>query len=584
MAVNSGSGHLDLTKILQNNVDDLRNLVACRICIRPMYEPYTTQCGHTFCYSCLRQWFDRDHTKKTCPDCRAHVQHQPAPAYLVREMTQLFTNTAVLLPAGETTEDHKKSQIEEARLVEEDKANHDTGGGLFNGRFKGRCTWELEYGVCNGCGYITDALVNNLADLDDQSMNSEAPSYTSSAIEEILSNDDDLSLFDDEEHRRRDAREHVRQRARRPVFPHNRRMPHGSGAETSDDDDDDFTNDSASVGSLRDFLADDMAVDDADADAESGHSSEANSHMNPYDSGTEEPWDVDENEPLSPGADRRSDTNSTTIPRRFRRRPVALSSPDRSDSDQSDSTHPYWPNSQQHEEHGGFSPLQSEPDGGHSQDVPIQIDSDSDVPVVRRRRMRPTTLSVSSDSEDNGARGVNILRSHSSRASSNGTARNHNRSSASSVANPSRPPASTNSPDSQPSPIRVVSSPARRHISSHFQSIRPYASRRSRPTASDFFEDNSVYDSNNTDNRSGLESSRNTPTAPSEDNERLRSRIVRRREQSEQRMLLSPPQRHNAEERKRLKMRRRARAQQGRSSRGDVNHQVHPQRLAYIDV
>lgn len=71
------------TSILQSSVDDLRNLVACRICIRPMYEPYTIQCGHTFCYSCLRQWFDRDHGKMTCPDCRAHVKHQPAPAYLV---------------------------------------------------------------------------------------------------------------------------------------------------------------------------------------------------------------------------------------------------------------------------------------------------------------------------------------------------------------------------------------------------------------------------------------------------------------------------------------------------------------------
>ncbi|KAL8813453.1 MAG: hypothetical protein Q9223_000221 [Gallowayella weberi] len=529
-------------------------------------------------------------------------KHVPI-AVLMFNINQLQrTCTAVLLPAGETTEDHKTSQIEEARLVEKDKANHDAGGGLFNGRFKGRsarirapirdaidgvdrcprCTWELEYGMCSSCGYITDSFVNG----DDQSMSSDAPSYTSSALEELLSNDDnDVFLFEDEEQRRRDLREHIRQRRRPVPFPHNRRMPHGSGTETSDDDDDDSTDDSASVGSLRDFLADDMAVDDADADAESGISSEANAHMNTYDSGSEEQWDVDENEPSSPGADRRSDTNSTAIPpRRIRRRRVAVSSPDRSDSDLSDSNPLYWPTSQQPEGHGGFSPLQSEPDGGHSQDAPIQIDSDSDVPVVRRRRLRPTTLSISSDSEDNDARGVNILHSRSSRASSNGTARNHNHSSASSVADSSRPPASTNSPDSRPSPIRVASSPARRNISSHFQSLRPNTSRRSRPTASDFFEDNSIYESNDTDNRSGLESSRNTPTAPSEDNGRLRSRIARLRERSEQRVLRSPPHRPNREERKRLKMRRRARAQQERSSRGDSNRQVHPQRLDYIDV
>ncbi|KAL8696202.1 MAG: hypothetical protein Q9224_002920 [Gallowayella concinna] len=522
-------------------------------------------------------------------------------------MTQLFTSTAVLLPAGETTEDHKQSQKEEARLVEKDKANHGTGGGLFNGRFRAfarfrppirdagdgvdrcpRCTWELERGMCNSCGYTIHAL-NDIAYLDDQSMSSDAPSYTSSALEELLSNDGDFADFlDVDEDPRHDFRDHIRQRAGLSSSPHHRRISHRSGAETSDDYDDDSTDGSASVGSLRDFLADDMAVDDADADAESGNSSDANPRMNTYDSGSEGLWNADEHGPSSPGADRRSDTNSTTIPpRRFRRRRVALSSPDPSESDLSDSTHPYWPTSQQPEDYavpGGFSPLQSEPDGGHSQDVPIQIDSDSDVPIVRHRRKRPTTLSVSSDSEDNGAQGVNISHRRDSGASSDGTARNHNHSSASSVARCSRPSASTNNSDSRPSAIMVDSSPARPNFPSHFQSPRPSANRLSRPTASDFFEDDSVYDYNGTDNRLGLESSRNTPTAPSDLDERLRSRIARMREQSEQRVPQSAPQRHNLEERKRLKMQRRARAQQERASRVESNHRVHPQRLAYIDV
>lgn len=96
MAADASPSQLSLTHILQSNIDDLRNLVACRICIRPMYEPYTTQCGHTFCYSCLRQWFDRDHSKKTCPDCRAHVVHQPAPAYLVSRKQSTAPSAASL--------------------------------------------------------------------------------------------------------------------------------------------------------------------------------------------------------------------------------------------------------------------------------------------------------------------------------------------------------------------------------------------------------------------------------------------------------------------------------------------------------
>lgn len=76
-------GSASLFKSLETNLEDLRTLIICRICIRPLYEPYTISCGHTFCYSCLRQWFDRDRAQKTCPDCRAKVVKQPAPAYLV---------------------------------------------------------------------------------------------------------------------------------------------------------------------------------------------------------------------------------------------------------------------------------------------------------------------------------------------------------------------------------------------------------------------------------------------------------------------------------------------------------------------
>lgn len=76
-------GLSSLLRTLERSLEDLRSLVTCRVCMRPMYEPYTIQCGHSFCYSCLRQWFDREHMKKTCPDCRSSVTYQPAPAYLV---------------------------------------------------------------------------------------------------------------------------------------------------------------------------------------------------------------------------------------------------------------------------------------------------------------------------------------------------------------------------------------------------------------------------------------------------------------------------------------------------------------------
>lgn len=78
----SPEASLNLLQSVDSSLDDLRALISCRVCVRPLYEPYTISCGHTFCYSCLSQWFANS-TKKTCPDCRTTVTQQPAPAYLV---------------------------------------------------------------------------------------------------------------------------------------------------------------------------------------------------------------------------------------------------------------------------------------------------------------------------------------------------------------------------------------------------------------------------------------------------------------------------------------------------------------------
>ncbi|KAL4927145.1 uncharacterized protein BDV17DRAFT_267609 [Aspergillus undulatus] len=163
-----------LFQTLQGHVDDIRNLLQCGICIRPLYEPFTLACGHTFCYGCLTSWFAEGRNNKTCPDCRAPVKSQPAPAYLVRAVVQLFTSRAELLDKGETTDQHVAHQSEEAGRIEADKKNTDPNyGGLFRGIFsKARhppaqpiidledgvmrcpeCSWELEETGCVNCGY-----------------------------------------------------------------------------------------------------------------------------------------------------------------------------------------------------------------------------------------------------------------------------------------------------------------------------------------------------------------------------------------------------------------------------------------------
>ncbi|KAI9724376.1 MAG: hypothetical protein M1812_000444 [Candelaria pacifica] len=194
----SGGNDGELLQTYKAGFENLRSLITCRICVRLLYEPYMIGCGHTFCYSCLCQWFVNNKRNKTCPDCRAPVDRQPAPAYLVREMTEIFIARPELMPSGETKEEHRKWQKEESDIVEQDKVGTFSNmGGLFKGCFKSKkqdawairdeedgvqrcptCTWELEDGECGRCGLtfdndgrpITGEGFSDLSEDDDQSV------------------------------------------------------------------------------------------------------------------------------------------------------------------------------------------------------------------------------------------------------------------------------------------------------------------------------------------------------------------------------------------------------------------------------
>ncbi|CAG8065037.1 unnamed protein product [Penicillium olsonii] len=204
-----GSG---LVHTLQSHIDDIRTLIQCGICIRPLYEPFTLACGHTFCYSCLTSWFSGGKEQRTCPDCRAPVKTQPAPAYLIRTMVQMFTGRAELVDKGESTKEHAKNQKEEADRLDQDKANnHPTRGGLFGGLFRPKaavpqpvidvddgvvrcphCAWELEEGdTCAGCGYVYQPDEN-------ESDDSESGIYSRSE-DGSMGGDNDYDDFDDQD-------------------------------------------------------------------------------------------------------------------------------------------------------------------------------------------------------------------------------------------------------------------------------------------------------------------------------------------------------------------------------------------------
>lgn len=121
-------------------------------------------------------------------------------------MTQLFVTRAELIPEGETTEDHRKWQQEEADIIERDKSNTDRRtGGLFRGCFGAHrlhsgpiiddadgvtrcpvCAWEIEDGVCQRCSvaFGSDGEVYSVEDFSDSevlSFDSDSESVSSSA-------------------------------------------------------------------------------------------------------------------------------------------------------------------------------------------------------------------------------------------------------------------------------------------------------------------------------------------------------------------------------------------------------------------
>ncbi|KAI9676221.1 MAG: hypothetical protein M1829_003050 [Trizodia sp. TS-e1964] len=130
----------EIIKSLRSDLESLRNMVTCTICVRLLYEPYTLNCGHTFCYS-------------------------------VRQMIDIFISRTDLLQTGESIQEHKKLRHDEAAIIEADRANVDRKtGGLFRGCFPAdsgavrtirdeedgvnrcpACLWELEDSRCPSC-------------------------------------------------------------------------------------------------------------------------------------------------------------------------------------------------------------------------------------------------------------------------------------------------------------------------------------------------------------------------------------------------------------------------------------------------
>lgn len=465
-----------LLQTLETSLDDIRTLITCRVCVRPLFEPYTIECGHTFCYGCLVRWFERDRTKKSCPDCRADVLRPPAPAYLIRDMTQIFTNRAELMPVGETTKEHKKWQEEEATLVEKDRATTGPNGGLFRGCFKltrrrqlavirddedgvdrcPMCTWELEDGLCESCGYpagedsaeMSDSTAHGRWDDDLYDMEGATMEELVGALGEDARMDGYIPNLDFSEHgyssedgSSEATPPRIRQRDRRITAQLNRLRAHSEEQPPYESflDDTDEGSEDEEVGSLDGFV-----VNDVENGPHSVTSSTRSLHWE-TDEGTDGDGDqphISDNDRNSQDGDDsfRTETSLVTAQyddedesdegpilrsrRQVRRRSLAPDHSSGSDGSGGSAVSQAWNAVRERNGHSGGPAAPNaqrnishrNPDTGGERFMcdPIEIESDSDSPVpaqhTRRKRAVPLPFSSDDDSDVEASSGTTVGR------------------------------------------------------------------------------------------------------------------------------------------------------------------------------
>lgn len=138
----------------------LLDTTICSICHDYMFVPMTTECGHSYCYTCLKTWFSSDTNRGglSCPECRAIVNRIP----IVNTALQSWlNNTLDILGVKKNDDDRYKklmsAQSAEVRTYQDDKKADDLFGNIFKSSAQAiadesddgiircsNCLWELD--------------------------------------------------------------------------------------------------------------------------------------------------------------------------------------------------------------------------------------------------------------------------------------------------------------------------------------------------------------------------------------------------------------------------------------------------------
>ncbi|GMM33169.1 ubiquitin-protein ligase [Saccharomycopsis crataegensis] len=132
----------------------------CSICSDIMVYPFNGACGHSACYSCLREWLSNNNS---CPVCREVITVKPTINLNLKAIGASILDTCQ--KQAPDTRTSIKKHVDESKKVYQKDFND---GNLFNKVFKSakvnleegiptcsECAWEDCNGrVCEGCGAV----------------------------------------------------------------------------------------------------------------------------------------------------------------------------------------------------------------------------------------------------------------------------------------------------------------------------------------------------------------------------------------------------------------------------------------------
>ncbi|KAG0085291.1 E3 ubiquitin ligase [Podila epicladia] len=178
----------------------------CVVCVDYFVFPYTVECGHTFCYTCLHSWLE---VHKSCPTCRTKLLRRPTLSFIVRDQVQSAVSR---LPEPDKSAMLKKIEAE-SKSIKQIQANGDLWEGIFRPvnlegigntivdaedgvRRCGSCGWEVRGGVCTHCSNMFSDVEVSDDSQDHSQEDSEPDDYDS---HDSFINDSDHGLERDDQ-------------------------------------------------------------------------------------------------------------------------------------------------------------------------------------------------------------------------------------------------------------------------------------------------------------------------------------------------------------------------------------------------